>query len=152
VTNSEYATPLPYGSPAPATTGSYASYNYPTPTTSHATYPASYTYGNQHYLTPYSQPSTTSNVRSPTAYRQQYSNTEYSDAYSPAHLTTPAITHSHVSPLTTSADSWSSSYNNHNSYGNSNGNPTTVYTTTNDLTRTSSQRSEGNRSQNSNDG
>lgn len=154
INGSEFATNPPYGSRPPVTTGAYSSYGYPASTTPLAPYAPNYAYGNQPYATPYSQSYTTNEARSPTSYRSQYSNAEYPTTYSSTHATTPAITYTHAPApsLTTSTDYWNTPHHGHESYGNSNNHSPAGYTTTNSLIRTPSQRSDGNRSQTSNDG
>lgn len=149
---SEYATNLPYDSRMPVSTGSYSSYVYPTQTSSQAAYAPNYAYGHQQYSTPYSQPYSTSDTRPSLTHRPQYSATEYSHVYSPNHSVTPAITYTTVPVVTISADYWNTPHHGHERNVNSNSVSPAGLANASDLTRTSSQRSDGNRSQNSNDG
>ncbi|KAE9970221.1 hypothetical protein EG328_006388 [Venturia inaequalis] len=155
VTGNGFATSPPYGSRPPVAASAYDSYEYPASSTPHAPYTPHYAYGNQSYATSYSQPHTTNETRSPTTYRSHYSNAEYPTDYSSNHATTPAIAYSHarIPSLTTPIDYLTDSHHRHDIYANSNNHSTAEYiTTTNDLIRTPSQRSDGNRSQTSNDG
>lgn len=154
INGSEFTSSPSYDSGPPVILGAYSSYGYPASTTPHSPYAPNYTYGNQPHATPNPQSYTTNEVRSPTAYRSQYSNAEYSTAYSSTPATTPAITYTHAPApsLTTSTDYWNTPHHGHESYGNSNNHSPAGYTTPNGLIRTPSQRSDGNRSQTSNDG
>ncbi|TLD38736.1 hypothetical protein E2P81_ATG01279 [Venturia nashicola] len=154
VTGSEFATSPPYGSRPPMATSAYTSYGYPASSTPHAPDAAHHAYGNQSYAAPYSQPYSTNDSLSPAAYRSHYLNTEYPNAYNSTQATAPAVAYIHAPApiLTTSTDYWNTSHHGHDIYGHSNSHAPAGYTSADGLVRTPSQRSDGNRSQTSNDG
>ncbi|QDS70984.1 hypothetical protein FKW77_007513 [Venturia effusa] len=143
-----------YGLQSPVATSAYSSYGYPASANSHVPYAPNYVYGNQPHTSPYSQPYTSNEVHSPTACRSEYSAADYAAAYSSSHAITPAITYTPApAPMSpTFTDYWVAPHHGHGNYGSTINHSPVGNAPANGLVRTPSQRSDGNRSQNSNDG